>query len=100
MILSELILAWRALAAEVKGKCFYCGQQTDKGSTPSHPNFQTRDHVIPHCAKGRTLHTNRVICCRKCNSTKEDLTMAEFKCRSGIAVFYAEDVLGVRIEDL
>jgi HNH endonuclease len=104
MTLAEFILAWRALAPTVKGKCFYCGKQTSKDGKPHHARFQTKDHVIPHSTRGdavcKTTHGNRVICCWKCNHTKSDLSLFEFKQVSGIETFYAEEVLGLRIDTL
>jgi hypothetical protein len=106
MTLTEFILAWRDLAPVVRGKCFYCGKQTNKEGKPKHARYQTKDHVVPRSVMNstprseRTPHGNRVVCCRKCNSTKEDLTMQEFKRRSGIQTFYAEEYLNVRIDDL
>jgi HNH endonuclease len=106
MTLAEFVLAWRSLAPVVKGKCFYCGKQTSKEGKPKHAHYMTKDHVIPQSAMNtsmrgtRTPHGNCVVCCRKCNSVKEDLTMQEFKRRSGIQTFYAEEYLNVRIDDL
>jgi hypothetical protein len=103
MTLSEFILAWRELAPTTKGRCFYCGTQTGRsGLRQSNALFQTKDHVIPVSAKTRMklVAHNVVIACRKCNSKKEDLTMQEFKRRIGIQTFYAEEILGVRIDDL
>jgi hypothetical protein len=110
LTLVEFIMAWRDLAPVVKGKCFYCGRQTTKEGKDKHALYMTRDHVVPRSIKGYpnpakwTIHThlhgNRVICCRKCNSVKEDLTMQEFKRRSGIQTFYVEELLNVRIDDL
>ncbi len=62
--------------------------------------FQTRDHVIPTSAKGGDRRANKVVCCRKCNNIKEDLTLHEFKRRSGITLFFSESLLGQRIDDL
>ena len=106
MTLAEFILAWRALAPVIRGKCFYCGKQTSKEGKPKHAHYQTKDHVVPRSAMNhtprseRTPHGNRVCCCRKCNSVKEDLTLQEFKLRTGVATFYAEEVLKIRIDDL
>lgn len=101
MTLSDFILAFKALEKETRGKCFYCGVQTERGSLKqSAAIYQTRDHVIPVSAKGGERRANRVVCCRKCNTIKEDLTLHEFRRRSGIPVFYAESVLGCRIDDL
>jgi len=99
MTLSEFVIAWKTLAPVVRGKCFYCGEQTSKDGKPGHTHFQTKDHVIPLSVGGKAV-CNKVICCWWCNRTKDDLTMQEFKLRSGIETFYAEEYLGVRIDDL
>ena len=101
MTLSDFILAFKALEKETRGKCFYCGVQTERsGLRQSAAIFMTRDHVIPTSAKGGDRRANKVVCCRKCNTIKEDLTLHEFKRRSGITIFFAEGLLGVRIDDL
>ena len=100
MTLEDFILAWRSREKETKGKCFYCGTRTHKGAKENHSVFHTKDHVVPVSAKGNLNRANRVVCCRRCNGVKEDLTLHEFKRRSGIEVFYAERLLGVRIDDL
>jgi len=101
MTLIDFILAFKALEKETKGKCFYCGIQTERsGLKQSAQIFQTKDHVIPLSAKGGDRRANKVVCCAKCNKIKEDLTLHEFKRRSGILVFYAETLLGLRIDDL
>jgi len=104
MTLEEFILAFRAKQQETKGRCFYCGVQTHKGCKESNAVFQTSDHVVPVSAKDIMsrieARANCVVCCRKCNNIKEDLTLHEFKRRSGIAEFYAEQILGIRIDNL
>lgn len=100
MTLEELILAFREREKETKGKCFYCETQTEKGVKESNSRFHTKDHVVPQSAKGPHIRANRVVCCRRCNDIKEDLTLHEFKRRSGILIFYAERLIGVRIDDL
>ena len=101
MTLSDFILAFKALEKDTKGKCFYCGTQTERGGLKqSAAIFMTRDHVIPTSSKGGDRRANKVVCCRKCNNIKEDLTLHEFKRRSGIDVFFAEALLGYRIDDL
>jgi hypothetical protein len=101
MTLSDFILAFKALEKDTKGKCFYCGIQTERGGLKqSAAIFMTRDHVIPTSAQGGDRRANKVVCCRKCNNIKEDLTLHEFKRRSGIDVFFAEALLGYRVDDL
>ena len=101
MTLSDFILAFKALEKETRGKCFYCGIKTERGSLKqSAAIYMTRDHVIPTSAKGGDRRANKVVCCRTCNKVKEDLTLEEFKRRTGIAIFFSETLLGIRIEDL
>ena len=101
MKLIDFIEAFRQQAPILKGKCFYCGVQTERsGLRQSAAIFMTRDHVIPTSAKGGDRRANKVVCCRKCNTIKEDLTLHEFKRRSGITLFFAEGLLGVQIDDL
>lgn len=103
MKLAEFILAFRARETETKGRCFYCGVQTHKGAKESHAVFHTRDHVVPASVKqgdNADSRANRVVCCRRCNGLKEDLTLHEFKRRATIQTFYAETLLGIRIDDL
>ena len=102
MTLADFILAFRAKEKETKGRCFYCAIQTHKGVKETRAIFHTIDHVVPRSAKrlNDCNRANRVVCCRKCNNLKEDLTLFEFKRRSGITVFYGEQLLGIRIDDL
>lgn len=103
MTLDEFIKSFRNQAAIVRGRCFYCGVTTQRsGAKPTHAIFQTRDHVIPESVPDWTqfVESRVVVCCRKCNSVKEDLTMQEFKTRTGLETFFAEQFIGIRIEDL
>jgi hypothetical protein len=103
MTLDEFIKSFRSQAAAVRGRCFYCGITTQRaGAKPTHAIFQTRDHVIPESIPDWTqfVESRVVVCCRKCNSVKEDLTLQEFKVRTGLETFFSELFLGIRIEDL
>jgi hypothetical protein len=104
MTLEDFIILFRSKEEITKGKCFYCGIQTNKAGKEHHRQYQTRDHVIPRsggaAASSRQSQANRVICCRKCNANKEDLTLHEFKRKSGMAVFYSEQLLEISIDVL
>jgi hypothetical protein len=102
MKLDDFLKAFRALDPVLEGKCFYCGVQTNKRCKPHNALYQTKDHVIPACVKGweQFCESRCIRCCRKCNSIKEDLTLSEFKRRAKIEIFFAETILGVRIESL
>lgn len=103
MTLNEFIKTYRATPASGRGKCFYCGVQTQKhDAKPHHAVYQTKDHVIPASVKGWDVFVeSRVVCCcRRCNSIKADFTLQEFKILSNMQEFWAETAVGVGIESL
>ncbi|MBX6423587.1 HNH endonuclease [Thermosulfurimonas sp. F29] len=51
--------------------CQYCGKSV------RNPRDRTIDHVIPRSRGGKTVWTNVVLCCRKCNLKKGDRTPQE-----------------------
>jgi len=54
------------------GHCQYCGKKV------SLSNFSF-DHVIPRCRGGRTIWTNIVVCCIRCNGQKGRRSADKFK---------------------
>jgi 5-methylcytosine-specific restriction endonuclease McrA len=76
--------------------CEYCGKQlqSDAPHNPQKPKdhifkrkqdihvdlIATVDHISPVSKGGERFDpTNLVVCCRKCNSDKKDLTVAQWK---------------------
>jgi len=53
-------------------RCWYCGDVLQSGTT-------TIDHVIPKSRGGLGLQGNTVYACRRCNATKDDLLLDEFR---------------------
>ncbi|RUM89323.1 MAG: HNH endonuclease [Thermodesulfatator sp.] len=51
--------------------CQYCGKSV------KNPKDRTIDHVVPRSRGGKTVWTNVVLCCRKCNLRKGDRTPEE-----------------------
>ncbi len=51
--------------------CQYCGRSV------KNPKERTIDHVIPRSRGGKTVWSNVVLCCRKCNLKKGDRTPEE-----------------------
>lgn len=49
------------------GACQYCGKLVKS-------DMSSIDHIIPRCRGGRTVWTNCVIACTKCNTRKADKT--------------------------
>lgn len=54
----------------LKAPCFYCGGQSD-----------SLDHVVPVSRGGRHEPENVVAACRRCNSSKHDRLLSEWKPR-------------------
>lgn len=59
--------------AEKHGRCVYCGCVPDK----SNPWWY--EHATPLGAGGQDLLNNVFFCCRKCNQSKNDKTLEEWK---------------------
>jgi len=53
-----------------KGICYYCSGHFTK-------ELLTMDHVIPVVRGGRSRRSNVVVCCKECNSKKQNLTPVE-----------------------
>lgn len=56
------------------GKCAYCGKQLTLGTAGA-----CVDHVIPIAKGGNNEDENLVMACRKCNSSKKDKPLSEWK---------------------
>jgi len=52
--------------------CVYCGATVEDGARMS------LDHIIPRSQGGTNAAVNLVTCCRRCNSSRADRTVAEF----------------------
>ncbi len=55
--------------------CCYCGNTVEDGAV------LTLDHLKPHSKGGNNKETNLVTCCKKCNSSRGNRSMAVF-CRA------------------
>ena len=62
--------------------CPYCGKimkipgrQYGRNARSNHPDFPTRDHVIP---KSRMPAMGKIIVCRRCNGDKGNMTLDEW----------------------
>lgn len=60
---------WRRMCARSGGRCFYCG----------HLAPLTMDHVIPITRGGRHSAGNLVPACARCNSSKKDRLIIEWR---------------------
>ncbi|KKM95288.1 hypothetical protein LCGC14_1189640 [marine sediment metagenome] len=62
------------------GKCGYCGIDMDRSSDPLERNIQfCIDHIIPVSRGGVDLMENLMPACRRCNSSKRDRQIEEYR---------------------
>lgn len=58
--------------------CFYCGWTCDLNAPLDSDRFPTRDHVIARSNGGKSVMTNLVLACKKCNNAKGRRSAMEF----------------------
>ena len=68
---TEVIFSRQNLLLRDGYRCQYCGKLLKS------PKDRTIDHVIPKSRGGKTVWTNVVLCCKKCNLKKGDRTPEE-----------------------
>ncbi len=68
---TEVVFSRQNLLLRDKYTCQYCGKHL------KNPKERTVDHVIPKSRGGKTVWTNVVLCCKKCNLKKGDRTPEE-----------------------
>jgi 5-methylcytosine-specific restriction endonuclease McrA len=68
---NEVIFSRQNLFLRDKFTCQYCGKLL------KNPKERTIDHVIPKSRGGKTVWTNVVLCCKKCNLKKGNRTPEE-----------------------
>jgi 5-methylcytosine-specific restriction endonuclease McrA len=72
----------RDLARRQCGKCFYCQRPMTGPVGPgvTQPaSMMTIDHRVPLARGGSNDADNVVLCCKKCNASKSDLTDEEYR---------------------
>lgn len=68
---TEVVFSRKNLLLRDRYTCQYCGKYL------KNPKERTIDHVIPKSRGGKTVWTNVVLCCKKCNLKKGDRTPEE-----------------------
>lgn len=63
-------LWWRQQLGQ--GRCYHCEEQFAREEL-------TMDHLIPIARGGCTTKKNVVVACKRCNSQKKNLTVAEIR---------------------
>jgi 5-methylcytosine-specific restriction endonuclease McrA len=67
----DVVFSRQNLLLRDKYTCQYCGKYLKS------PKERTIDHIIPKSRGGKTVWTNVVLCCKKCNLKKGDKTPEE-----------------------
>ena len=80
------VRAVRAIAARDGGACIYCGATAETSGAHLH-----LDHLTPRSAGGADDARNLVTACRRCNSARRDMTLAQWSA-------YAATKLGLKID--
>lgn len=73
----------RQIKARDNHTCVYCGLHADDAASHHH-----LDHLTPRSHGGLDAATNLVVCCRRCNSARRNLTVAQWSA-------YAAEVYGL-----
>lgn len=68
---NEVVFSRQNLLLRDRFTCQYCGKIL------KNPKERTIDHVIPKSRGGKTIWSNVVLCCKKCNLKKGDRTPEE-----------------------
>jgi len=67
----------REIYEQSDGTCYYCGIIVTTNNYPS-STYRTIEHIIPIVKGGTNDRENLVICCCKCNCSKNNKDMMEF----------------------
>lgn len=65
----------RQIKARDSHACVYCGSTAESSGTHLH-----LDHLTPKSKGGRDVATNLVLACRRCNSARQDRSIAAWLC--------------------
>jgi len=68
---TEVVFSRHNLVLRDRYTCQYCGKLL------KNPKDRTIDHIVPKSRGGKTVWTNVVLCCKKCNLKKGDRTPEE-----------------------
>ena len=63
----------RQIKARDGAACVYCGATAETSGAHLH-----LDHLTPKAAGGQDVATNLVVACRRCNSARQDMSLARW----------------------
>lgn len=78
------------LIRKTNGRCAYCGspfRSNRKGGIAA-----DIDHIVPRTQNGSDHHSNLILSCRSCNSSKGSKTLNDFRRYKDVDKFYFETV--------
>jgi 5-methylcytosine-specific restriction endonuclease McrA len=73
----------KQIKARDEHRCFYCKRNQEESGAHLH-----LDHLIPKVAGGADVATNLLVSCRRCNTTRHDMTLEQW-------AVYAQTMLGL-----
>lgn len=73
----------RQIKARDDHRCVYCGADADSSGAHLH-----LDHLTPRSHGGADVATNLVVCCRRCNTARKTMSLAQWSA-------YAQVVYGL-----
>ena len=82
----------RAIAARDNCRCIYCGATAEQSGSHLH-----LDHLRPRSQGGSDSARNLVTACRRCNSARQDMTVAQWAAYAAVkygVVFTSRAVYG------
>jgi 5-methylcytosine-specific restriction endonuclease McrA len=73
------VVTVRAIAARDGGLCAYCGR--DAAESGAHLHL---DHLTPKASGGADVAANLVTACRRCNSARQNMTLAQWQAYAAV----------------
>lgn len=73
------VVVVRALVARDGGVCAYCGRDAIESGAHLH-----LDHLTPKAHGGADVPANLIHACRRCNSARQDMTLAQWSAYAAV----------------
>lgn len=74
-------------------RCVYCGCTAEESGTHHH-----LDHLTPKSEGGEDVATNLVVACRRCNSARQNMSLAQWAAYAQVKLGLAFTVTSIRAQ--